>query len=368
MVVKLVPSRPLIKWTVVFACWTAFALFFASQNYLLQGRFGRSLDWKKVLVIWLLCGYSWFALTPFVLWLANRFPLERGRLLSSIPIQLFAGAFFSVFSLTIFTLARRSIFGREMGPATLRAELQDLIIGEFHTELLVCWAIIGIVNSLNYYRKYRERELKASQLEARLVESRLEALRAQLHPHFLFNTLNSISVLMRKDVEAADRMLIQLSCLLRVTLTKDTAHEIPLRQELDFLERYLEIEQTRFQDRLTVRMLIDPAALDGMVPQLIFQPLVENAIRHGIADRESGGLIEICAEQRDGRISLEVRDNGPGILRPAREFIEGVGLANTRARLDHLYGPEGCFEWRNANQGGLIVTATLPFHTAQITR
>jgi two-component system LytT family sensor kinase len=367
MRVRLVFSKQWRKWALIFACWTAFALFFASQNYILQARYGRPVEWQRVLVVWLLCGYSWFALTPIVLWLANRFPLERGRLHTSIPIHLFASAFFSVLSLTIFALAHRAIMGSGDRPATLWVVLKNLIIGEFHTELLVYWAIIGIVNSFNYYRKYQERELKASQLEARLVESQLEALRAQLHPHFLFNTLNSISVLMRRDVESADRMLLQLSGLLRATLTKDQAHEIPLRQELEFLERYLEIEQTRFQDRLTIRMLIDPAALDGMVPQLIFQPLVENAIRHGITDRESGGLIEICAKQRNGRISLEVRDNGPGILLPERDFTEGVGLANTRARLDHLYGREGCIEWRNADQGGLVVTATIPFHRAQVT-
>ncbi|MCI0663709.1 MAG: histidine kinase, partial [Acidobacteria bacterium] len=206
-------SSQWIKWTLIFVCWTAFALFFASQNYLLQARFARPMEWQRVLIVWLFCGYSWLLLTPFILWLANRFPLERGRLLASIPIQLIASAIFSVFSLTIFSVARRSILGRGQGPGTLQEELQNLIISEFHTELLVYWAIIGIVNSLNYYRKYRERELKASQLEARLVESQLEALRAQLHPHFLFNTLNSISVLMRRDVESADRMLLQLSSL-----------------------------------------------------------------------------------------------------------------------------------------------------------
>ncbi|MCI0387422.1 MAG: sensor histidine kinase [Acidobacteria bacterium] len=352
------------KWALIFVCWTAFALFFASQNYLLQMRFGRPLEWKRVLVVWLLCGYTWCALTPLVLWLAHRFPLERGKLLRSIPIHLFASAFFSVLSLAIFTLAHRALFGSGGGTASPLAGLYNLVIAEFHTELLVYWAIIGIVNALDYYRRYQERELKASQLEARLVESQLEALRMQLHPHFLFNTLNSISVLMRRDVDAADRMLLQLSSLLRTTLARNTAHEIPLRQELEFLERYLEIEQTRYRDRLTVRMQIDPAALEGLVPQLIFQPLVENAIRHGIADRESGGLIEISAERRNGRLSLQVHDNGPGIRTSDGQFAEGVGLANTRTRLDHLYGPEGRFEWRNAHEGGLIVAATIPFHTA----
>jgi two-component system, LytTR family, sensor kinase len=354
------------KWVLIFVCWTAFALFFASQTYLLQARYGRQIEGTKVLAIWLICGYSWCLVTPFVLWLARRFSLESGRLLRSIPIHLIAGVFFSTLSLTIYALARRTIFGPERGPASLREELYDLVINEFHTELLVYWAIVGIANAIDYYRRYRDRELKTSQLEARLVESQLEALRMQLHPHFLFNTLNSISVLMQRDVKAADRMLLQLSALLRATLARNREHEIPLRQELEFLEHYLEIEQTRYCDRLTVRMQVDPSALDGLVPQLIFQPLVENAIRHGIADRESGGLIVISAERLDGHLSLAVRDNGPGIRHTLGQFAEGVGLANTRSRLAHLYGIEGRFEWRNAHEGGLIVAATLPFHIAPV--
>jgi two-component system, LytTR family, sensor kinase len=355
------------KWALIFVSWTAYAFFFASQTFLFQTRFGKPIEVKKALAIWLLCGYSWLAVTPFVLWLARRFPLERGRLSRSIPIHLIASACFSLLTLALYNLAYRVILGVAGNRAPLWAEFRDLVVSEFHMQLLIYWAIVGIANAIDYYRRYRDRELKASQLEARLVESQLEALRMQLHPHFLFNTLNSISVLMQEDVKAADRMLVQLSALLRATLTRNSEHEIPLQKELEFLEHYLEIEQTRHCDRLTVRMQIDSAALAGLVPQLIFQPLVENAIRHGIADRESGGLIEICAERLDGRLSLQVRDNGPGIGDFQGEFAAGVGLTNTRARLDHLYGTEGRFEWRNAHEGGLIVAASIPFHTQPVT-
>ena len=167
--------------------------------------------------------------------------------------------------------------------------------------------------------------------------------------------------LMRRDVEAADRMLVGLSNLLRVTLASNTAHEIPLRQELDFLEKYLEIEQTRFRDRLTVRMRIEPEAIEAMVPHLIFQPLVENAIRHGIRDRESGGLIEIRAERRGDKVYLEVRDDGPGI---EETFSEGVGLSNTRARLEYLYGADGKLDLRNNSEGGLVASAQIPFRAS----
>jgi two-component system, LytTR family, sensor kinase len=164
-----------------------------------------------------------------------------------------------------------------------------------HIGLVVYWIIFGITQGLDYYLRYRAGEVHAANLETRLVQAQLNALRMQLHPHFLFNTLNSISVLMRKDIDAADRMLLQLSTLLRVTLAGNTAHEIKLRHELEILERYLDIEKIRFQDRLTVQMQIDPAALDALVPQLLLQPLMENAIRHGIAQNETCGVIEIRA-------------------------------------------------------------------------
>ncbi|MBO0800759.1 MAG: histidine kinase, partial [Blastocatellia bacterium] len=228
--------------------------------------------------------------------------------------------------------------------------------------------VIGIAQAINYYRGYRERELMASNLETRLVEAQLDALRMQLHPHFLFNTLNSISVLMRRDIEAADRMLLQLSHLLRVTLARNAAHEIKLGQELEILERYLEIEQIRFQDRLTVRKEIDSTALDALVPQLFFQPLVENAIRHGIAERETGGVIVISAARQNGQngqnemLRLEVRDNGPGLSSSREDLIEGVGLSNTRSRLAYLYGSESRFAVGNAEGGGMIVSAAFPVH------
>lgn len=237
------------------------------------------------------------------------------------------------------------------------------LVSNSQYQFLKYWVVVGLVQSYDNYRKYRERELKAAQLETELAQAQLDALRTQLNPHFLFNTLNSISVLMKRDVEAADRMLLQLSGLLRLALSKNEAHEIPLRQELEFLERYLKIEQTRFRDRLTVRMEIDPAAMPALVPQLIFQPLVENAIKHGIADREADGLIEIRADRRNGQVCLQVRDNEPGLNGSVEGLSAGVGLSNTRARLDHLYGADGRLELSNAADGGLIVAATLPFHS-----
>ena len=302
-------------------------------------------------------------MTPLILQLSNRFPLQRGKFPRSVGIHAFAAPFFFIASSAISVTSYRLIFGPYPGSKSLFDSFRSVVIGGFATGLLIYWLIIGISQAINYYRGYRDRELLASNLETRLVEAQLDALRMQLHPHFLFNTLNSISVLMRRDVDAADRMLLQLSALLRVTLARNVAHEIKLRQELEILERYLEIEQIRFQDRLTVRMQVDSAALDALTPHLFFQPLVENAIRHGVAERETGGVIEIRAERRDGMMRLEVRDNGPGLCVSPENLIEGVGLSNTRSRLGYLYGSESRFDVCNADEGGLIVAAEFPFHT-----
>jgi two-component system, LytTR family, sensor kinase len=362
-------SRPYakwIKWAVIFLCWTGFALFFTSQSYMFQARSAGTIEWKGPLFNWLLGSYTWFVFTPLILKLSNSFPLQRGKLLRSIGTHLLAAIVINVLTIIIFVIARGRITGPLPGARALYESARSFFVAEFHGGILLYWAIICISQGIDYYRRYRDRELLASNLETRLVEARLNALRMQLHPHFLFNALNSVSVLMRKDVDAADRMLIQLSGLLRITLAGTEAHEIRLRHELEILERYLEIEQIRFQDRLTVRMQVDQSALDALVPQLFFQPLVENAIRHGIADREIGGVIDVRAERQNDMLYLQVRDNGPGLNISRGNLTEGVGLSNTRARLDYLYGAGSRFEVCDAEEGGLIVTAAFPFHTETI--
>ncbi|HEU0185282.1 MAG TPA: histidine kinase [Blastocatellia bacterium] len=355
-----------MKWAVIFLCWTGFALFFTSQSYMFQARSAGTIEWKGPLFNWLLGSYTWFVFTPLILKLSNSFPLQRGKLLRSVGTHLLAAPVFNILTIIIFVIARGGITGPLPGARALYESARSFFVAEFHGGILLYWAIICISQAIDYYRRYRDRELLASNLETRLVEARLNALRMQLHPHFLFNALNSVSVLMRKDVDAADRMLIRLSGLLRVTLAGTEAHEIKLRHELEILERYLEIEQIRFQDRLTVRMQVDQSALDGLVPQLFFQPLVENAIRHGIADREIGGTIDVRAERQNDMLHLQVRDNGPGLDISRGNLTEGVGLSNTRARLEYLYGAGSRFEVCGAEEGGLIVTAAFPFHTETI--
>jgi two-component system, LytTR family, sensor kinase len=226
----------------------------------------------------------------------------------------------------------------------------------------VYWVVVTALHAIDYYRKFHERELRAADLEKRLSQARLQALQMQLNPHFLFNTLHSISTLMHRDVEAADRMIARLSDLLRLALDSTEAQEVPLRQELAFVDRYLEIERIRFSDRLNVQKTIAPDTLNALVPNLILQPLVENALRHGIAPQSRRGRIDLRAQREHDTLELQVSDNGVGVPE-LNSLEEGVGLSNTRARLQQLYGKRHVFELRHAEQGGLVVTLRLPFRT-----
>jgi LytS/YehU family sensor histidine kinase len=227
--------------------------------------------------------------------------------------------------------------------------------------------LIGLVHALSYYRLFRDREVRNSQLETRLARSQLQVLRAQLQPHFLFNTLNSIAALMHRDVESADRMVTRLGDLLRLSLSHTERQEVPLRQELAFLEKYLDIQRTRFRDRLTARVSADADALDGLVPSLILQPLVENAIRHGIEPRAAAGRVDVRARLDGDALVVEVEDDGPGLSPDARGEPNGcgIGLANTRARLEQLYGDRQRLTLSNG-PGGLLVRVELPYRVGQL--
>jgi two-component system LytT family sensor kinase len=224
---------------------------------------------------------------------------------------------------------------------------------------LVYWAILGVSYALDYHASLKERELQASRLESELHRAQLEALRRQLHPHFLFNTLNSISVLMQKgETETASRMLGDLSTLLRHVLSAGEVQEVTLEEEVEFVKRYAEIEKTRFGDRLRVSIDIDPSAHGVTVPSFILQSLVENAILHGIAGKVDGGSVEITAHCRNGRLNLQVRDNGVGIRRV--EDTDGIGIGNARERLRHLYRTDFRLEISDAPGGGVLAELDIP--------
>ncbi|HYP02391.1 MAG TPA: histidine kinase [Pyrinomonadaceae bacterium] len=357
-------------WGLIFVGWTLFGSFFAVQDYLNSAYEGRPLPFGQTLVVWLSCVYIWALLTPLIIHLARRFPVERGTYLRGVCVHLLAGAFVSLLQLGIYIFVRQWLLGDSSRAFSPLKSFQEILVSEFHANLLHYWSVVALSHAYEYYRRYREREqraaqleLEAARLETQLARAQLDALRMQLHPHFLFNTLNTISVLMKEDTAVADRMLLRLSELLRLTLKKTDSHEVSLRQELEFLSSYLEIEQTRFQDRLKVEMNIDPDALDAQVPNLILQPLVENAIRYAVAPRATGSRVEICAARVNGQIELQVRDDGSGIDEANKSAAHGVGLRNTRERLEKLYGAAQRFQLSRAAGGGLQVSIIIPFHT-----
>ena len=350
-------KRAWVRVLLIFAGWTLLAVFYAGRMVLSYAYSGYEVNWAFPLQLSLTQWYGWAVLFPVIVLVARRFSFG-GRLwwrdaLVHLPVAV------------VFAFGK-AIADQTLLPLVTGVNVRYRQIDEAHSNLLTYGVLVGLVLGIDYYRKYRDRELRTAQLETRLAEARLEALRMQLHPHFLFNTLNGISALMHRDVEAADRMLARLSELLRLTLEAGDEQEIPLRQELEFLDRYLAIEKVRFGERLTVLTEVQPDALDAMVPNLILQPLVENAIRHGIGPHARPGRIELRAERRNGRLRLEVTDNGRGIpVGDGGPVVEGVGLSNTRARLRQLYGDDQSFALQNGSEAGLTVRIEIPYRAIE---
>ncbi|NTX63596.1 histidine kinase [Myxococcus sp. CA051A] len=307
----------------------------------------------------------WAFVTPLILALGRRFRLERGVWHRSLAVHLTSLAAVMVPYATLIYFLSRAVGERLNSDGTLGQLLPLLMAKYVVTSLLIYGGIVAIGSAVEYHRRYREGELAQSQLETRLVHAQLDALRAQLHPHFLFNTLNAISVLVRKqDTTGSIRMLTGVSELLRMALNSTGRQLVPFHEDVDFLERYLDIEQTRFQDRLQVVRAIDPATLSALVPSLILQPLVENAIKHGLATRSGAGRVELRASREGARLVLEVLDDGPG-LAPGWDQHDGcIGVANVRARLHQLYGEGHVFTLENRSGGGVRARLELPFQAA----
>jgi len=346
----------LLGFLLIWGAWTLYAFFAASQTYMSRAYSQQPAPFLPALRYAMLDAYTWAFLTPFVLWLGGRFAIQKKNAWYVVPLHL-------VFAVAI-AIAYTQIFVRLLPMIGYKPNPRlatNVMLARFHSDLLTYAVLVGLRHAADYYRKYKDRELKATQLEARLAQAQLQLLKMQLQPHFLFNTLHAISALVHKDAEGADRMISRLSEFLRLTLDSAGLQEIELKGELESLDKYLEIEQVRFGDRLTVHRSVDAETLDLLVPNLILQPLVENAVRHSIAPRAAGGRIEIRARRQGTALVLEVEDDGSGA--PA-EIVEGVGLANTRARLEQLYGAAQSMEIHADGGAGFRVKLTLPARVA----
>ena len=353
------PSRaPRAAWLWIggFLAWTVLALLSAAETAASLTYYGRPFAWGKLFAWRLVDWYGCAIFIPALYWLVRVAPLERGAWLRRLPLHVAATVVATLARYALMVPVERRFFGEDR---TFGAAL----VGDAITELMIFWAVIGVLHALEFYRRYREREAAALALRAELGEAQLQALRAQLHPHFLFNALNAATALVHRDPDAADAMLTRLGELLRLTLRADPAHETPLRDELRLLDHYLDVMRVRFADRLRVDVDV-PGALGGaLVPSFLLQPLVENALEHGVARMDGAGRVEIAARRDDGTLLLSVRDDGPGNAPVAREG-NGVGLANTRARLAALYGDAAMVTLRPRAEGGTEAELRLPYHEA----
>jgi len=353
--------RIAIRFVVVWAAATLAGVFFAAQTSLANSLGGRGPGWRDALVLALAEWYVWALLFPVLIWLSRRYPMNREHWLRSAAVHAPGSVGFSVLHLYLYAVAAHVLMPNwSYQPLKL---FQVMFGAKFSPGFLTYWAIVGGVSAYDYYQRYRERELRASRLEAQITQAQLSLLKMQLHPHFLFNTLHSISALMHRDVDLADRMLARLGDLLRISLDSVRVEEVPLRQELEFLSGYVEIEKMRMEDRLEVRVDVSQPALDAAVPNLILQPLVENAIRHGASGGAARCRVEVAAHQENDELLLDVSDNGPGMSREAQSRnAAGLGLSNTRARLEQLYSGAGRLQLTDARGGGLRVSIRIPFH------
>ncbi len=351
----------------VFGAATLLGVFSTLQVYRLSTL---SINDQMNIQVWRLLALNlayWYvpaALTSTIFGIARRFPLDAPGWPRALAVHALTAIGFSIVHLGAMIGMRAILWPGRMFPGyggSWTSAVQRIYLMNLDWALMTYSAIVGASYALGYYRESRARAIRAANLETRLVQARLKTLEAELHPHFLFNTLHAISTLVHTQPEAADRMISRLSDLLRITFSRSDAACVSLHEELEFLQKYLEIEQTRFQDRLTVEYDIDPDTLDAEVPRLILQPLVENAIKHGVSLQIGPGIVSVGSRRDNERLCLTVRDNGVGLTGATRARLHGgVGLSNTRDRLKCLYGADQSLDFLESAPG-LTVEMRLPF-------
>jgi len=344
-------------WTLAFVAWTALALLSVADRALWLAYHDRQIHWTSMvgasLADWYACGLF----VPLLVWATRRWPIDRRHLAARVPLHAAVIVGASVAKIALMPFIVRFTEGNTV-------PLGEMLAATVITEIIAFGAVAALLHALEFYRRYRERETTAAQLQARLSDAQLRALRAQLNPHFLFNTLNAATALVHRDPDAADAMLTRLGELLRLTLRADPEHETPLREELAVLDRYLAIMRIRF-DRVTVTVDVDARVADALVPSFILQPVVENAFEHGVARLQRPGQVQVSARASGDSLVLSVRDDGPG---PEGATARGgLGLSVTRRRLAELYGDAARLDLLAAAEGGTTVEVRLPLRVSAAT-
>lgn len=350
-------------WAISFGGWSAISVLYTILYCSTEWADGNPIHLKDTFFIAILNDGILAVLSPFVFWGAERYPIERRNWSTRVPLYFVASAAYAGLHVGVRILSypvRNPKGGFYPFGWWLFAEMFVYVF--FDDVIGAYWPIVGLAHLVSYHRDNQQRKLRAAALEKELVQAQLASLKMQLHPHFLFNSLHAVSALMRKDVRAAEEMLASLSELLRMALDHVADQEVSLRSEVEFTRRYLEIEQTRFEDRLTVRFDIDPSTLDAQLPNMILQPIVENAVRHAIVPFTRAGRIEVAATREGDNLIVMVRDDGPGTGGGTPKQL-GMGLGNSLSRLRHLYGEDYELQFTDSPGGGLTLRLQVPFRT-----
>ena len=348
------------KWLLILSIWTIAGLLYGAQSYYYRSSVGQEVSLASVLLYDTSFFVLWTFFTPLLITLARRFPLERSRWISRSLVHLILAIALAFVQRLFFNAIFMPMRQTPSRPFTWES-LYLSTVATFDYGVLIYFIVMFVCHALDYYQQLQAEQTRSARMQAELATAQLKSLQMQLHPHFLFNTLNTIAVLIREDPPAANRMVELLSDLLRHTLQNSSLPEVTLRNELEFLRNYLQIEQTRFGDRLRIEMKIDSGTLDALVPNLILQPLVENAIRHGVAKHRKSGLVEIAAEQKNGELHLQIRNTCGSLITPPSDWNgEGVGLRNTRRRLQSLYGDAGRLELSVTENNEVLASVIMP--------
>lgn len=338
-----------------FFFWTIYAILDSAGSIALVVSGGEKPFLPHVLLWNFANAYVWVLYTPLIHALTVRFGFTRKSWKTSLFVHLLASLPMAMIAAWLL-IHMNMLFGWDDKSSPFGMRLLSLGL----EDLPRYFVTLGLIQVVVYYGVLREREMQSSRLEAKLAQAQLEILRSQLHPHFLFNTLNSIATLTQTDPSTAERMTLQLATLLRVSLDSAASQEVPLERELEILRNYLAIQQTRFRDRLTVNLKVEDGLLRVPVPSMILQPLVENAIQHGIAKSAAPGRIDITAARQNGSVRIEISDNGTGLTNNVGERRDGVGLRNTRSRLKQLYGEHSDLILESDAGKGCRVTLMIP--------
>ncbi len=354
--------RILLIWLFILSIFLILALINATDQYIdnllkqNDSKFLVEFFWK--LTTWI----PWFFLLPLLYYLCQKLPVYRYGIIKLILIHFPISLFITAIKVSLYYFLSLPLRSYLVTPTFFYKRMLEVLIVNYLADYLIYWLFLILIYAVDYYKKTRQKELQTQQLETQLARAQLQVLKMQLRPHFLFNALHTISALVHKNADLADKMITRLSDLLRRTLENTDSQLVSLAEEIEFVDNYLEIEMVRFPNRLKVEKDIQKETLNKLVPNLIIQPLVENSIKYCVAPYSRPGIIQIQAALKKNRLSIQVIDNGPGIKGTSSEVVrKGIGLSNIQERLKKLYGSDHRFELINIPEGGLIVNIEFPY-------